>query len=249
MQGSTEGDGDVRTEQDAPSSRIGSRFSCSPSRTLTHPSPVRVNSEHRMGFTLGDFPAGKIPAGALTEVQIHLRLGFGHADGGSTILHRSWYRDSYSGSGALALGEAQEDVNAPGESQYQSWAPVTIDFALYGYDAAMESVSYLVQSEPVVSPRSPRSRPTRSVARGPFKVPATAKKGVRLVGSVKGETAKAPLRVTLVKPTARFAKKLVKRGKKIALTGSKLAQKEKVKVTLEGASSARTPKALKLKVT
>src|SRR5690554_2271525 len=145
---------DVRTDPDAPSSRVGDRFSWPPSLSLSHPSPVRVSSDQRMAFTLGDFPAGKIPAGALTDVQIHLRLGFEHADGGTTTLHQSWYRDSSSALGAIALGEAEDAVQTPGESGYQSWAPTTIDFAFYGYDAAEESVSYFVQCEPIVSPRS-----------------------------------------------------------------------------------------------
>ena len=293
---------DVRTDADLPSTRVGSKFAWSPSLALTHPSPVRVNSDHRMGFTLGDFPAGKIPVGALTDVQVHLRLGFEHDGGATTTLHQSWYRDAHAGTGAIALGEAEGDVQTPSESQFQSWAPVTIDFAFYGTAAGDESVSYFVQCEPIVSPRSmltvavfdPDAAATVELGQAKAKqgaavrvvakdfapgenvsayvgktkvatfraddigglaelvrVPAAAKKGtqdVRLIGSAKGETATAPLQVTLVKAKAKLAKKSVKRGKKIALTGSKFVAKEKVRVTFKATKTTSKGKK-QLKVT
>ena len=143
---------DVRTVEDDPTSRIGSRFSWSPTITISHPSPVRVSTEQRVGFTVSDLPAGKVPAATLRDLQVFLNLVVEHGDGGRSVLNGAWEHESWDG-GAVPVGEGEDPVWTPAESQFQTWAVTGVELDVYGYDESDELHSYFLKCDPVAFPK------------------------------------------------------------------------------------------------
>ena len=100
---------DVRTVQNDPNTRVGSRFAWSPVVTIDDvASPAKLNEWTRTYATISDFPADKLPV-AIPEAAIHYELEIRTSHG--TTKHASGHasRPHAAGAGVL-LGESENDV-------------------------------------------------------------------------------------------------------------------------------------------
>jgi hypothetical protein len=152
---------DVRTTANDPNTRVGPVFSWSPTVTVDLTTPVQVNDEVPVRFTMSEFPAGKIPV-SIPEAGRYYTPYVTYSSGGQTSFGKTVAESAITPDAPLPMGESEKDVWFT-KAGLVNWFADEFSMDVQGYDTEDDwhrfyikcdepSTSQLVATIPVWDP-------------------------------------------------------------------------------------------------